>query len=117
MLTGQENDTGDFSARKATGVVQACGSEPKLGAVGVAFHVHMGRLGAVTRVEEETVRADAKDRGHATILPPESTIYNAKPHACAIAEMKLLHQVGYAGVSTMMIYTLTSSSSLRRVRQ
>jgi hypothetical protein len=38
--------------------------EPQLGDLLVPLDVDMGRLAAVTRVEEEPVRANSQDRGH-----------------------------------------------------
>lgn len=59
-----ENDTRELAPRKAAAVLKPHGIEPDLGAIGVALDVDVRWLAAVTREEEATIGADAKDGRH-----------------------------------------------------
>jgi hypothetical protein len=64
MFAYHENDTTQFTARKATAVLQANRVQPYLGAIGVTFDMHVRGFVSVTREKEESVWSDAKDRWH-----------------------------------------------------
>ena len=64
MLMDHQNNTRDLASRKAAAVLKPHWIKPDLGAIGVALHVDMRRLAAVTREEEAAVGADAKDGRH-----------------------------------------------------
>ena len=64
MLAHQQNDTSEFAARKAAAVLEANRVQPHLGAIGIAFHVDVGRLVPIASEEEAAIGADTKDGGH-----------------------------------------------------
>jgi hypothetical protein len=64
MFSDQPFDPTQLRAAKATAVRQPGRSEPELGSASVSLDVYVGRLVAVSGVEEEPVRAGYRDRRH-----------------------------------------------------
>jgi hypothetical protein len=64
VLAHHQYDTSQFTARKATAVLETNRVQPHLGAIGIALNVDVGRLVPIAGEEEAAVRADTKDGGH-----------------------------------------------------
>ena len=64
MFSHHQNDTRQFTARKAATLLEPYRIQPDLGAVGIPFNVHMWRLRSIAGEKEEPVRPETQNSRH-----------------------------------------------------
>lgn len=64
MFPHRQNDTRELAARKPAALLKADRVQPDFGTIGIAFDMHMRRLGTVSREKEEPVRPNTEDGWH-----------------------------------------------------
>ena len=64
MFADQQFDLAKLLIRKSTAASKTDGRQPELGDLIVPLHVDVRRLAAITRIEENSIRANPKDCRH-----------------------------------------------------
>jgi len=68
MLINDALNAIQFVPAKTTAILQSYWLQPEFRDIPVSLDVHMGRFRAVTRVEEESIWANAQNSGHIIAL-------------------------------------------------